>query len=199
MIRARIFLFAVAALLAVIAGGLIFYADNRLSGTQDTSAGLSEIGGPFALIDQNGHRRTDKDFRGRYVLLYFGYTFCPDVCPTTLQSMADALSTNSLQTARIVPVFITLDPQRDTPAVLKRYLAAFGSRFIGLTGTLGNITSVAHAYRVYFAKHPLPGGGYSVDHSSVIYLLGPDGKLVTFYDAGTNGDALAKDLDARVG
>jgi cytochrome oxidase Cu insertion factor (SCO1/SenC/PrrC family) len=198
MIRIQTFLFVAAAVLVLLAGSLVFYADNRFSGLGDNEAALSDIGGPFQLIDQEGHLRSDKDFRGRYVLLYFGYTYCPDVCPTTLEAMADALTKIGLKSDGVVPVFITLDPERDKPAVLKRYMAAFGSRFVGLTGSLGDITSIAHAYRVYFAKHPLPGGGYSVDHSSTLYLLGPDGKLVTFYDASTDSAAIAKDLRARL-
>jgi protein SCO1/2 len=198
MIRVQTFLFVTAAVLALAAGGLVFYAGGRLSEPGGSSAALSDIGGSFQLVDQSGQRRSDKDFRGRYVLLYFGYTYCPDVCPTTLEAMADALSRLGSQANRIVPVFVTLDPERDTAAALKRYLAEFGSRFVGLTGSLGEITNVAHAYRVYFAKHALPGGGYSVDHSSVVYLLGPDGKLVTFYDATTDSGVLVKDLKSRV-
>ncbi len=199
MLRVQIFLFVAAAALALVAGGLVFYAGDRLSGIGDSPAVLSGIGGPFELTDQDGHRRSDRNFRGHYVLLYFGYTYCPDVCPTTLQAMADALAKLGPKADTIVPVFVTLDPERDTPSVLKRYLAEFGSRFVGLTGSIAEIANVAHAYRVYFAKHPLPGGGYSVDHSSVVYLLGPDGKLLTFYDAITDSGVLAKDLQARFG
>jgi len=199
MIRVQTFLFAAAAILALVAGGLVFYAGSRLSGSGGMPAALSDIGGPFRLVDQNGRPRTDKDFRGRYVLVYFGYTYCPDVCPTTLETVADALAKLGPRADRIVPVFITVDPERDSPAVLKKYLGEFGNRFVGLTGSLADITKVAHAYRVYFAKHPMPGGGYSVDHSSTLYLLGPDGKLVTFYDTSTNSAALAADLQARLG
>ena len=152
------------------------------------------IGGPFSLMDQNGLARSDKDFRGKYVLLYFGYSFCPDVCPTTLGVMADALSRLGPRAKRIVPVFVTIDPERDTPAVLRKYLAAFGPEFVGLTGTLPQIAKVAHEYDVYFAKHPLQGGNYSMDHTSIIYLLGPDGKLVKFYNEQMTPDALAKTL-----
>jgi protein SCO1/2 len=95
-----------------------------------------------------------------------------------------------------VPVFVTIDPQRDTPAILKKYLAAFGPNFVGLTGSLADVTNVAHEYRVYFAKQKLDGGGYALDHSSVIYLLGPDGKLAKFYDEAMTPDRLEKDLNA---
>jgi protein SCO1/2 len=100
--------------------------------------------------------------------------------------------------SRVTPVFITVDPARDTPKVLKTYLAAFGPQFVGLTGSAGAIKKVAGEYRVYYARHPLQGGGYSMDHSSELYLLGPGGKLTTFYDAGIDAKTLAADLDKRV-
>src|SRR6185312_600900 len=99
---------------------------------------------------------------------------------------------------RIVPVFVTVDPERDTPAVLKTYMAAFGPRFVGLTGSAGQIAAVEKEYRVYAKKQPLPGGGYGMDHSSVIYLMGPDGRLVTFYDELVLPKDLAKDLKAKI-
>ncbi len=188
-----------ALLLAILAGGLLWYLGQN-SLRFDTSGGTNaaSVGGPFALIDQNGARRTDKDFHGRWVLLYFGYSYCPDVCPTTLGVMADALSKLGPKAAHVVPVFVSIDPERDTPAVLKKYLAAFGPEFVGLTGPLPEITAAAHEYRVYFAKHPLEGGGYAVDHSSVVYLLDPQGRFVKFYDDTTKPADLARDLSARL-
>jgi len=196
MNRAPIALIVPTLLLAILAGGLLWYVSDRLPGEQSSAMGVADIGGPFALTDQNGIRRADTDFRGRYVLIYFGYTYCPDVCPTTLGVMADALAKLGSRASRFVPVFVTIDPERDTPIVLKRYLAAFGPDFVGLTGSLADITKVAHEYRVYFAKHKLEGDTYALDHSSVIYLLGPDGKLVKFYDETMAPDQLAKDLTA---
>ncbi|HEX4157883.1 MAG TPA: SCO family protein [Rhizomicrobium sp.] len=155
------------------------------------------IGGPFTLIDQNGQARTDRAFRGKWMLVYFGYTYCPDVCPTTLQDMAIALRKLGPKANQFVPLFITLDPARDHPAVLKKYLAAFGPEFEGLTGTPREIASVAHAYRVYFAKHPLPGGGYSVDHASTIYLMNPDGQFASTLDDQEGAATLERDLAAR--
>jgi protein SCO1/2 len=196
MNRAPTTLIVLALLLAILAGGLLWYIGEGAPGGPSSGIGVADIGGPFALIDQNGLRRTDRDFHGRYALLYFGYSYCPDVCPTTLGVMADALAKLGPRTSRFVPVFITIDPERDTPAVLKKYLAAFGPNFVGLTGSLADITKVAHEYRVYFAKHKLGDGSYAVDHSSVIYLLGPDGKLLKFYDETETPDQLAKDLRA---
>jgi protein SCO1/2 len=184
---------------AVLAVGLVWYVATQLPPQQTgTDAALASIGGPFVLTDQDGHARSSSDFRGRFVLLYFGYTFCPDVCPTTLQDMATALSNLGPKSAKIMPVFITIDPERDTPAVLNKYMSAFGPHFVGLTGSMADITRVAHAYRVYFAKQPVAGGGYSVDHSSVLYLLGPDGKLVAIFDASEGAKALTGGLAARL-
>jgi cytochrome oxidase Cu insertion factor (SCO1/SenC/PrrC family) len=167
---------------------------GRVHGT-----GVPAIGGPFTLTDQDGKPRSSAAFRGRFMLIYFGYTYCPDVCPTTLALMGDALDKLGNTRRRIVPIFITVDPERDTPAQLKSYLKAFGPGFVGLTGSVKTITKVAGAYRVYFKKHPLPGGGYGMDHSSVIYLMGPDGRFVTYWDDTAIGpDKLAEELRARL-
>jgi protein SCO1 len=156
------------------------------------------IGGPFTLTDQNGQIRTDRDFRGRWMLVYFGYTDCPDSCPTTLTNIADALRKLGPQAHAVVPLFITIDPARDRPAVLKKYLSAFGPEFVGLTGSAQQIAAIAQAYRVYFAKHVLPGGGYSVDHASTIYLMSPDGSFVSTLDDQEGAAVLEKDLRARL-
>jgi protein SCO1/2 len=156
------------------------------------------IGGPFTLTDQDGHRRSDTDFRGRWMLVYFGYTYCPDVCPTTLAMISRALAKLGSKAGAVAPVFITVDPERDTPAVLKTYLAAFGPGFVGLTGTPGEIAKVAKAWRVYYARHPLPGGPYAVDHSSAIYLIDPQGRFVKVYDPGVSPDSLAADLRSQL-
>ena len=194
MNRAPTALIALALLLAALAGGLLWYISGSLPREQSSGMSVADIGGPFALTDQNGMRRTDRDFHGRYVLLYFGYSYCPDVCPTTLGVMAEALAKLGPRAQHFVPLFITIDPERDTPAVLKKYLAAFGPDFAGLTGSLADITRVAHEYRIFFAKQKLAGGSYGLEHSSVIYLLGPDGKLVKFYDEAQTPDQLTKDL-----
>jgi cytochrome oxidase Cu insertion factor (SCO1/SenC/PrrC family) len=166
----------------------------RLGDSGGSAGGSAAVGGPFTLIDQNGQRRSDRDFHGHWMLLYFGYTYCPDVCPTTLALMQAALDKLGSAGDGIVPVFITIDPERDTPSVLKAYVAQFGARFVGLTGTPQAIARVAHSYRVYYAKHPLKGGSYAMDHSSVIYLIDPDGHFVKAYDDETGAAALAEDL-----
>lgn len=154
------------------------------------------IGGPFALTDQDGHRVTDKDFAGRFMLIYFGYTFCPDVCPTELNAMALALDRLGTR-VRVVPVFITVDPARDTPETLKTYLAAFGSDFVGLTGSAEDIASVAKAYRVYYKKAEGESeDAYLMDHTSLLYLMGPDGKLAALFRTGASPDDIAAGIKA---
>ena len=187
------------ALVLVLALGAAIIA-WRVSSTGFDATGQEQamIGGHFALIDQDGHARTDRDFHGKWLLVYFGYTYCPDVCPTTLQDMATTLRRLGPKARGIVPLFVTLDPARDHPAVLKKYLAAFGPNFEGLTGTPRQIASVAHAYRVYYEKRALPGGGYSVDHASAIYLMDPNGQFVTILDDQRGAAALEKDLASRV-
>jgi len=143
------------------------------------------IGGPFALTDQDGKAVTDKDFAGHYRAVYFGYSFCPDVCPTTLQVLMQGYHAFAKDSpggaARLVPIFITVDPDRDTPAVLKQYVAAFGPELKGLTGSPAEIAKVAKAYAVSYSKEPAAKGatGYLMDHSSVVILFGPDGKPIT--------------------
>lgn len=198
MIRARITLLALSAVLALAAAVLVWrtFSDTGQFG----SAGGDRIplGGPFVLTDQMGHARSDRDFRGRWQLVYFGYTYCPDVCPTTLSEIADALRALGPQVRAVVPLFVTLDPERDRPQVLRKYLAAFGPEFVGLTGTRAQIASIARAFHVYYAKHPLPGGGYSIDHASAIYLMAPGGRFVTLLDGQEGAAALAKQLRARL-
>lgn len=197
MIRTSSVLLACALVLAAVAAWSLWrIATEKAPPALDAAA--VEIGGPFALTDQNGHAMTDKDLHGRWTLLYFGYTFCPDVCPTTLALMQNTMRKLGAKADRITPVFITVDPERDTPSALKTYLESFGPRFVGLTGKPDAIAKVARAYRVYYAKHPLEGGGYSVDHSSVIYLLDPSGKFVKVYEDTITAQALADDLKAQL-
>jgi protein SCO1/2 len=143
-------------------------------------SGASDIGGPFALVDGDRKPVTDQDFRGKFMLVYFGYSFCPDVCPTTLNEIADAMDRLGPTAARVQPIFITVDPKRDTPAVIKQYAANFSPRLIGLTGTPEQIAKVAKEYRVYYAEHRTGPGpnDYSMDHSSILYLMGPDGQFI---------------------
>ena len=180
----------------VVSGGM-WRAAERLE-ARVVTVGEPQVGGPFALLDQNGDTKTDRDFRGRWMMIYFGYTNCPDVCPTTLSLMSAVMDRLGGRAARIAPIFITVDPDHDTPAIMKQYLASFGPRFIGLTGPRSHIASVTSEYRVYFRKRPLPGGLYAVDHSSVIYLMDPNGKFAADYDNSQGPDDIAADLKKRL-
>lgn len=195
MIRTPIALIPYLFLAAFVAAGALW---NLSSSAQFTTAMLSSIGGPFSLTDQNGQTKTDADLHGRYALIYFGYTNCPDICPTTLAVIADAMKNIGTKASDLVPVFVTIDPERDTPKILKSYLGSFGPQFVGLTGSADAIKKMAGEYRVYYAKHPLQSGGYSMDHSSELYLVGPDGKVRMFYDAGIDAKTLAADIDKRL-
>ena len=156
----------------------------------------SLVGGPFTLEDGNGKQVTDRDFRGKYMLVYFGYTFCPDVCPTTLNEVADALDHLGKKADDLQAIFITVDPKRDTPSVVKQYAAAFTPKLLGLTGTPEQIAAVAKEYRVYYAEHRTGPGpnDYSMDHSSILYLMGPDGKFIAPVRADESGKDIAQDL-----
>ena len=206
--------FAVAGLVA--AGALWRLGDLRQQSATVTEEPVpapsttDEFGGPFALTDQNGMRRTDAEFRGKYMLIFFGYTYCPDVCPTTLAVEAEALDQIGERASRVVPIFITVDPRRDTPDKLKSYLSGFepqppSSRmgFVGLTGTAEEIEQVADAYEVFYQAHldgRFGGGGqdYSVDHTGNVYLMSPEGKFVAYYSQGISPDELAADLMMKV-
>jgi protein SCO1/2 len=156
----------------------------------------SLVGGPFTLQDGNGKQVTDRDFRGKYMLVYFGYTFCPDVCPTTLNEVADALEHLGTKANELQPIYITVEPKRDTPAVVQQYVTAFSPRLIGLTGTPEQIAAVAQAYRVYYAEHRTGSGpnDYTMDHSSILYLMGPDGKFIAPIRTDEDGSQIAADL-----
>jgi cytochrome oxidase Cu insertion factor (SCO1/SenC/PrrC family) len=200
MRRISIILIPVALTVALVLGFYIWRTGDDVPALgRIVQTGTAKIGGPFVLIDQNGVRRASSDFRGRFMLIYFGYSYCPDVCPTTLSLMAEALDKLGSRASQVVPVFITIDPERDTPAKLKPYMASFGPRFVGLTGDLADIKKVANLFRVYVKKVSLSSGGYAMEHSSVIYLMGPDGKFVTYWDDTSIGpDKLAAELRARL-
>ncbi len=155
------------------------------------------IGGPFTLVDHNGKTVSEADFRGQFMLVYFGYTFCPDVCPTALTIIADAMNLLGGRGDGVVPVFITVDPERDTPEQLRMYVSHFHPRLVGLTGTPEQVTAAAKAYRVYYAKVPIEDGDpddYAMDHSSVIYLMGPDGKYLDSFGTGATPEKIAARL-----
>lgn len=159
----------------------------------DLMWGRGPIGGPFDLIDHTGRRRTDADFRGRLLLVYFGYMYCPDICPTDLQAMAAAIDELGPAGADIQPLFITVDPERDTPAELAQYVALFHPRLIGLTGSAEDIRRVALAYKVWYEKVDDPKAtDYIMDHTAHIYLVDANGAYIGFFPPGTPTKRLVK-------
>jgi protein SCO1/2 len=180
-----------AVLLAIVAGGTpaipLYEVDpaalRKAQFMEALMFGRGQVGGPFSLVDQGGERRTLEDFRGRPVLLYFGYTFCPDVCPTDLATLKGLLDVYG---DRLQIVFVTLDPERDTPAQLAAYLPHFDRRIVGLTGTPAEVRVVADRYKAYYAKAPLKTGGYLIDHSAGVYLLDREGRFLGSFPAGAS-------------
>ena len=171
----------------------------RAPGNGPISMGQALIGGPFSLTDQNGRRVSDKDFLGKYMLVFFGYTYCPDVCPTELQVMTEALGQMGAKGDTIQPIFISFDPERDTPETLKAYVGNFSPRLIGLTGSADDIAAAAKAYRVYYSKvEKGAANDYLMDHSTIIYLMGPDGKFIKHFIYSTDAKALAEALTAAL-
>ncbi|WP_137177361.1 SCO family protein [Roseomonas sp. AR75] len=150
------------------------------------------LGGPFRLVDQSGKAVTEADFAGKFLLVYFGYTYCPDVCPTELGVMAHAMDALGEDAARVTPVFVSVDPERDTPEALADYVSRFHPRMIGLTGTPEQVAAAARAYRVYYAKVQRPEmTQYLMDHSSFTYLVGPDGRVRALFRPETAPEAMA--------
>ena len=156
------------------------------------------VGGPFALTDQTGHARTNEDFRGRLMLVYFGFTTCPDVCPTDLQAIGLALDKLGPDAENVQPIFITVDPERDTATHLAEYMPLFHPRLIGLTGSAEAIRNVADAYKVYYAKVPLKDGDYTVDHTAYIYLMDRDGNYLGFFPPGTSAERMVEIIKPRL-
>jgi protein SCO1/2 len=189
------------AISAVLLAGGLWYLSLQLSNRRaEVVSGAPSIGGPFTLINAEGKSVTDRDFLGRYMLIYFGYTFCPDVCPTTLAKMSAALDQLGERGNRVQALFITIDPKRDTPGLIGQYTKAFSPRLIGLTGTAEQVATAEKEYRVYAAEHRTGAGSndYTMDHSGIVYLMGPDGRFVAVIraddDAGTVASDIAKHL-----
>ena len=181
---------------------ILTFLFNIALGTGPASAAEVEIGGPFTLTDQNGRTRSDTDFRGAYMLINFGYTSCPDICPLSLQKMTDALEALEKRDAgkagRVVPIFITVDPDRDTPERLKEYAAYFSPRLIALTGDAKALRDLSYPYGVFYAKVPSNGGDYLMDHTGYIYLMGPDGRYITHFESDVTVKELVGALSNKV-
>lgn len=168
---------------------------------QTKGVGKPKVGGPFELIDQNGNSFTSKDMEGRYALVYFGFTHCPDICPDELDKMALMYDKTVEQCGDVLlPIMITCDPARDTPVVLKEYLKEFHPAFIGLTGTYEDIKQTCKAYRVYFSTPSTvkPGQDYLVDHSIYFYLMDPEGDFVEAIGRNFTADQAAKVISDHI-
>jgi protein SCO1/2 len=154
------------------------------------------IGGPFTLTAPDGTTVTDQTYRGKWLLVYFGYTFCPNSCPMTLNEIATALEKLGADAANVKPLFITIDPQRDTREVMERYTQSFDPRIVGLTGSPQQIDAVAREYGAYSARHKTGPGpeDYVIDHSTYLYVMDPGGKFVRAFEADTSGDEIADAL-----
>ncbi len=180
------------ALAVLVAAGVLVVEQQGPART--ATAAATGIGGPFELVDQDGRTVTDATYRGKWLLIYFGYTHCPDACPTALNDMAEALAQLGPLRQKLQPLFVTVDPERDTPAVMKDYTAAFQAGIVGLTGSAAQIAQAAKAYRVYYARDKGADADYAMSHSSVIYLMDPAGHFVTNFTHETTPEAMRAKL-----
>lgn len=164
---------ALAAVLLLVLGGAL---TARL--WAPATVAKTSIDGPFTLVDANGRQVTEKSLLGKPTAIFFGFTFCPEVCPTTLTEMSAALDALGPDADRLNVVFVSVDPERDTPAKMKLYLSNFDRRIQGFTGTVQTVAAAAKAYRIYYAKVPIDGGDYTIDHSSSVYLFDRRGRFI---------------------
>jgi len=176
----------------ILCFAIILLMSGRVSTPSVTQ--IATIGGPFSLTDQDGRTVTERDLKGRPFLVFFGFTHCPDVCPTALFEVSEIMRALGPDADRVRAVFVTVDPERDTPATLKDYLSSFDPRLSALTGDPEAVTAMAKAYRVYYKKVPLSEGGYTMDHTAIVYLMNKDGKFVSPFNIKRPPDVAAADL-----
>ena len=182
-------------ILSAFLAGLVIFTGVFLYSTGNFGAGpASAIGGPFKLIDQNGKTITDADIKGRPFLVFFGYTRCPDVCPTTLFDVSEVMRALGKDADRTGALFITVDPERDTPGVIKDYLSSFDPHLRGATGDRAAVDAVEKAYRVYAKKVPTESGGYTMDHTALVYLMDKQGRFVAPFSLKRRPEDAAADL-----
>lgn len=183
---------------------LALFLDNRQAGTSlpvNRSHGSAQIGGAFELVDHLGQPFTQENLLGHYSLVYFGFTYCPDVCPTTLLTVAETLDLLPEEMRnQIVPIFITVDPQRDTVAVMAQYVSNFHPQLVGLTGSAAQVAQAAKAYKVYYSKVPAEddASNYLMDHSGYLYLMGPEGKYLAHFPHNVTMQSLADGLRSHM-
>lgn len=191
---------AVLAFVTLAVGLGWFVTDGPALVQRERASGIPDIGGAFTMTNQRGETVTDRDILGKPTLIFFGFTNCPDVCPTTMAEIAAARDMLGADAGKVRPVLITVDPERDTPEALGEYVAAFDADALGLTGSPEAVAAAAKGFRAYFRKasNPSAPDGYSMDHTTYLYLVGPDGAYVDFYRYGIGADALAADLKKRL-
>lgn len=196
--RTRLLVFIVAGfLIGALTAAAVLLLTAPDGTRQVQSSGTALVGGPFSLIGADGKTVTDRDFRGRYMLVFFGFTHCPDICPAELQVIAEALDKLGDEAAKVVPIFITVDPERDDPKTMGEYVKSFGPNFVGLTGSPDAIAAAAKAYRVAYTKaeNTASPENYNVDHSALVYLMDPDGQYLAHFPYGTGAQEMAEKLD----
>ena len=176
----------------VLCTSLVLIVSGRVS--PPMAQQIAAIGGPFKLVDQNGQVITDQDLKGHPFLVFFGFTHCPDVCPTTLFEVSEIFRALGPDADRARSLFITVDPERDTPAAMKDYLSSFDPHLSGLTGDPAEVAAVAKAYRVYFKKVPLDQGDYTMDHTAIVYLMDKTGRFVSPFNIKRPTDVAVADL-----
>jgi len=196
--RRRLLIVILAGFLVGALGGAAALIVTSAQGPKVETTGTALIGGPFTLVDQNGKTVTDRDFRGKYMLIFFGFTNCPDICPAELQVMSAALDALGSKADEVVPVFVTLDPERDTSEVVGTYVKNFGKNFVGLTGSPSAIANAAKDYRVTYSKFEYNGKDvnyrYSIDHSALVYLMDKDGQYLTHFTYGTPASKMTETM-----
>jgi protein SCO1 len=160
----------------VLCGAVILLVSSQFS--SQSGPQIAAVGGPFRLVNQDGQTVTDQDYKGRPFLVFFGFTHCPEICPTTLFEVSEIIRKLGADGDRVRAIFITIDPERDTPAALKEYLSSFDRRLSALTGDADAIAAVAKSYRAFYRKVPLEQGGYTMDHTAIVYLMDKQGRFV---------------------
>jgi len=188
----------IAAVLAIIAAGAALWTFFNAPTPRVTSSGTASVGGPFTLVDQQGRTVADDAFRGRWMLVFFGFTHCPDVCPTALSDMSATLTELGAAADKVQPIFITVDPERDTVEAMSQYVANFDPRIVALTGTPEQIAQAAKAYRVYYKKVP-QGDDYTMDHTGILYLMDPQGRFMTHFTPNTPPADMAARIRKLIG
>ena len=188
----------IAAVLGAFLAGAAMLAAAVLYVLPGDTTRPSSVGGPFRLLDHNGRVVTDANFKGHPFLVFFGFTHCPDICPTALFEMSEVLKRLGPDADKTAALFISVDPERDTPEKLKDYVSSFHPRIIGLTGTPAEIEAVAKAYRAYAKKVPLEGGDYTMDHSAIVYLMDKEGRFVAPFNLKRSAEQAAADLKRRL-